>query len=183
MSTMYHMISIMFNTRYLFCRGTLLVTRFLFYQEEGNQVWVQEGFGSPFGRRKVRDYLCWIYLLSYLCFSSLTSKAVTTPRNKSKKDSGSSVDDAGVAALSSRVATVEESIAAMRQQLLDLHTSYDSNHVAILRMIADLKPSEPINLDVVDRLEELWNMLAETRVSMQSLSSSLGTMLPCEEFE
>ncbi|KAL0058735.1 hypothetical protein AAF712_014563 [Marasmius tenuissimus] len=115
--------------------------------------------------------------------SSSTSKAVMTPRNKPKKDSGSSVDDAGVAALLSHVATVEESIAAMRQQLLDLHTSYDSNHVAILQMIADLKPSKPINLDVVDHLEELWNMLAETRVSMQSLSSSLGTMLPREEFE
>ncbi|KAJ8085726.1 hypothetical protein PM082_004544 [Marasmius tenuissimus] len=114
---------------------------------------------------------------------SSTSKAVTTARNKSKKDPSTSNNDTTVASLLSRVATVEDSIAVIRQQLLDMHSSYDSNHVALLWMIAELKPSEPINIDVVDRLEELWNMLAETRGSIQTLSSSLGTMLPREECE
>ncbi|KAL0566182.1 hypothetical protein V5O48_015835, partial [Marasmius crinis-equi] len=119
--------------------------------------------------------------LSRLSPQSSTSgkkKEIISPASKGRATS--SHDSSGDhSSLPSRIDKAEVSIEAMRQQLEEPQVSFNSNHVALLQMISDLKPSEAVK-NPVECSEKL---LAETKSRMESLVSSMDTLIPREKAE
>ncbi|KAL0564079.1 hypothetical protein V5O48_017978 [Marasmius crinis-equi] len=98
-------------------------------------------------------------------------------RASSRKDLGATAGR-DLAAVSDRLAAIEESTALIREHLDQIERTSDTNHATCLRLIADSHPDEPINPDLVRGYDALWQFESETRQKVQSLASSVASMMP-----